>query len=229
MSLVHEAMPELAAVPVVLPILFDYAATFVWALSGALVAARRGYIGIGILTIAIASATGGGLLRDALLLSPPVAVRNPVYLTLAMIAALAVVIAGRWLDRSRVVGPAVYLTDALGAGTYAVVGANLAMAAGLPLIGVVFVAMTNAVGGGLLRDVLMRRVPDLFTPGVPLAGAALVGSILFPLLTAELQLPETLAASITIGSVFVLAGAMLQMGVRSHPLESFRQYWEGRD
>jgi uncharacterized membrane protein YeiH len=229
MSLVPEAITKLPVDPDLLPILFDYSASFVWALSGALIAARRGFVGIGILTVAIASSIGGGLLRDVLLLQPPVAVRNPVYLELALVASLLVALAGRIVDRSRLVGPATYLTDALGAGAYAVVGANLAIAAGLPQAGVIFVSVLNAVGGGLLRDVLMRRVPDLFKPGIPLGGAAFVGAIFFSLLAIQLRLPQTLAAFITVGSVFVMAGAMLQMGVRSRPLESFREYWEGRE
>jgi uncharacterized membrane protein YeiH len=229
MSLVPAALAPLPVDPDLLPILFDYAASFVWALSGALIAARRGFVGIGILTVAIASAVGGGLLRDVLLLHPPVAVHNPVYLELALAAALIVAIAGRVVDRSRVVGPATYLTDALGAGTYAVVGANLAIAAGLPQAGVILVSVLNAVGGGLLRDVLMRRVPDLFKPGLPLGGAAFVGAVMFSVLAIQLRMPQTLAALITIGAVFVLAGAMLQLGVRSRPLESFREYWEGRE
>lgn len=48
-------LPELIGHPVLLPALFDYGATFIWALSGALIAARRGYVGIGIMMIALVS------------------------------------------------------------------------------------------------------------------------------------------------------------------------------
>ena len=231
MSVVHEAIPTtLAAAPVVLPVLFDYAATFIWALSGALIAARRGYVRIGILTIALVSATGGALLRDSLILSgPPVVLTDPVYLILVLIAVVLVDLSGRILDRSPVVGPVVHLFDALGAGSLAVVGVNRAIAAGLPLSGVITIGVLNAAGGGLLRDVLMRRVPDLFQPGLPLAGAALVGASLFSLMAMETRVPQTLAAGITVGTVFVVAAAALQMGVRSRPLDSFREYWEGRE
>jgi uncharacterized membrane protein YeiH len=49
-----------------LPPFFDYSATFLWAISGALLAARRGYAIMGVITLAIVSSTGGGLLRDGL-------------------------------------------------------------------------------------------------------------------------------------------------------------------
>ena len=67
-----------------LPPFFDYSATFLWAISGAVLGARRGYAIIGIITIALVSSTGGGLLRDGLFIQdgPPVLVRTQVYLWL---------------------------------------------------------------------------------------------------------------------------------------------------
>jgi uncharacterized membrane protein YeiH len=50
----------------ILPAYFDYLATFLWAISGALLGARKGYSIPGILTIALVSSVGGGLLRDGL-------------------------------------------------------------------------------------------------------------------------------------------------------------------
>jgi uncharacterized membrane protein YeiH len=57
------------------------------------------------------------------------------------------------------------VVDAIGLGAYAVVGMTLALKAGLSLPGVVLVGLVNAVGGGILRDVLMRREPNMFLPG----------------------------------------------------------------
>ena len=60
-------------------------------------------------------------------------------------------------------------------------------------------------------------------------GGIVLRTILFSVLARELRVPQTLAASITIGTVFILACAMLQLGIRSRPLEAFREYWEGRE
>lgn len=67
-----------------LPIYFEYPATFLWAVSGATLAARRGYDIAGIFTIALVTAAGGGVLRDAVFLqgAPPILVRTPIYLEL---------------------------------------------------------------------------------------------------------------------------------------------------
>lgn len=71
-----------------LPLWLDYGATFLWAISGALVAARRGYDIAGVFTIALVTATGGGLLRDGLFLQngPPELVQSPAYLVLVVVA-----------------------------------------------------------------------------------------------------------------------------------------------
>ena len=64
-----------------LPPYFDYSATFLWAISGVLLGARRGYAILGIGTVALVSSTGGGLLRDGIFLQAiPTLVRTPVYL-----------------------------------------------------------------------------------------------------------------------------------------------------
>lgn len=224
-----QALKEAMKVP--LPLLFDYSASFLWALSGALIAARRGFVGVGIGIIAVVSATGGGLLRDGLLLpvGVPAVLRNPVYILLALSAATLVMVAGRYIDRWRFIGPTLHMVDALGAGTYAAVGASKALAADLPLAAMVIVGVINAVGGGLLRDVLMRRVPDLFKPGLPLGLASMVGAILFSLLVIEGDFAQTDAAILTVGTVFVLTLTMLRLHIRSRPLEAFRGYWEDRN
>ena len=211
-----------------LPVLFDYAATFIWALSGGLIAARRGYVWIGVVIVAIVSATGGGILRDGLLLpgETPAVLQNPIYVLLAGLAAALVFAFGRYVDRLRFLGAAVHFVDALGAGTYAVVGVNRAIAADLPLVGIVIVGVVNAIGGGLLRDVLMRRVPDLFKPGLPFAFASLLGATLFALLVTQLGMRQQAAAFLTIAAVFLLNLVVMRLHLRTHRVEAFRKYWD---
>lgn len=223
-------LPELVRHPVLLPALFDYGATFIWALSGGLIAARRGYVGIGIAMIALASATGGGLLRDSMLLRTPAALlENSAYVLIVLGAFLLVMLAGRYFDRSPWVGPAVHFVDALGAAVYAVVGVSLAITHGVPFAGIVIVGFINATGGGLMRDVLMRRVPDLFKPGLPFALASLLASLTFALLVTQARIHPTGAAFITIVSVSILNLIVLRYHIRTRPLETFRDYWETRD
>lgn len=111
----------------VVPAHFDLTATLLWAISGALLAARRGYAILGVVTIALVSSTGGGLLRDiALQDGVPVVLRTPVYLELVGIAVLFVLFASVPLGRWRHFENLMVLVDAIGFGAYAVVGTTIA-------------------------------------------------------------------------------------------------------
>src|SRR5512145_2701234 len=79
-----------------LPVFFDYPATFIWALSGALLAARLRLDPTGVAIIALVTAAGGGLLRDGLFLQagPPALLRTPVYIILIAVATAIVIAAG---------------------------------------------------------------------------------------------------------------------------------------
>jgi uncharacterized membrane protein YeiH len=206
--------------PFEVPWLVDYAATFLWAASGGLVAARKGYDIVGISGIALVTATGGGLVRDGLFLQngPPVLVRTPIYLGLVAIAALTVILVGRRLHGQKFFAEAVAITDAIGLGAYAVVGSQLALGRGLSLPGVVLVGVTNAVGGGVLRDLLLRKEPEIFKPGTIVALAALSGCAIFLLLTRWLETDERVAAWVTIGAVSILRGISVTYDLRTRAI-----------
>src|SRR6188508_1147613 len=129
---------------------FDWGATFLWACTGAVLAARRGYDLTGIFAIALVSSTGGGLLRDALFLQagPPMLVRTPSYVVIALLASVLT-----WLVGERLLGriprPMVRLT----------------LTAQISMAGAMLVGVVNAVGGGVLRNLLLHRTPEIFRPG----------------------------------------------------------------
>src|SRR5918993_1149525 len=160
-----------------LPIEFDLAATFLMAMTGVWAASRRGYDVIGAFTLAFVSGVGGGLLRDSIFLSqPPVVMQNPLYLAAVLAAVVVGVLFYRLALRfERLMA----YVDALALAVYAVVGADKALVAGIAPVAAVLIGMTNAVGGGLLRDTLVRDEPLLFKPGQFYVLAALGGCVLF--------------------------------------------------
>ncbi|HEU4995521.1 MAG TPA: TRIC cation channel family protein [Gemmatimonadaceae bacterium] len=210
-----------------LPAFFDYGATFLWAVSGALLAARRGNDVIGMLILALVSSTGGGLLRDGIFLQqgPPLLVQSPKYLTLVLIATAFVVLFGRFVPRARF-DRLVNLVDGLGLGAYAVVGMNRATALNLSLLGVVLVGMVNAVGGAVLRAVLIAKEPQLFRPGTLLAVAALIGCAVFLSLTRLFGVGQTTSAWITIATVFIIRAVSVQYHIETKPLSGFTGDWK---
>ena len=111
---------------------------------------------------------------------PPALVRTPIYIALAGIAAAW---CGFWASRRELLRPfarVAALVDAIGLGGFAVVGMQLALRAGLSLPGVVLVGVVNAVGGSVLRSLLLNEVPPVFRPGELTALASLMGCSLPP-------------------------------------------------
>lgn len=184
---------------------FDFGATFLWASSGAVLAARRGYDLTGIFAIALVSSCGGGLLRDAFFLQagPPILVRTPTYVLITLVASLLTWRFGASLH-GRLPLPVVRLTelaDAVGLGAFAVVGMRLALAASISVAGAMLVGIVNAVGGGVLRSVLLRRTPRVFRPGELTALAAFAGTLLYAVLEVWLKVDENAAGFAAIALV----------------------------
>ncbi len=186
-----------------IPIIFDLGATFVFGITGALAALRRGYDIIGLFALAFASGVGGGLLRDGLFLQqgPPALTTDGRYLVAILAAGLVGLLFLRWVDRFTKM---IALVDALGLGAYAVVGVQKSIIAGLSVPAAVLVGVINAVGGGLLRDLLVRDEPLLLKPGQFYALAALGGCLLFVFLTVNIGMPAPRAGLITIACTFIV-------------------------
>ena len=209
-----------------LPSYFEYIATYLWATSGAVLAARRGYAVMGILTLAAISATGGGLLRDGLFLQsgPPALLQTPIYLQLIAVASLMVMLLGGRFSRWQYSHYALGIVDAIGLGGYAAVGMSKAMVAGLPMLGVVVVGMVNAVGGGILRDVLLNQPVSMFKPGPLEEVVALFGCLLFLVTHKYLGMAQIPATWLMIASVFCLRMAAIHYNICSKPIAAFAPY-----
>lgn len=152
-----------------IPPYFDYVATFTWALSGAIVAARRGYDITGAFVLALLSSLGGGLIRDGVLLQrTPVMLTDGIYLVLIALATGLVAINVRLIQfrpRASTVERTISIIDSIGVPAFAVIGMQLAIQARLEIPGVILVGVVNGVGGGLLRDIVVRDTPRLLQPG----------------------------------------------------------------
>ena len=135
--------------------------------------ARLDLVGFGIL--AVLSGLGGGIIRDTLLQSGvPVAFTDPYYLILAITgAAIAFLIPlqGKWTQR-----PLVFV-DALALGCWSAVGVQKALDAGLGWLPAIVLGMTTAVGGGMVRDVLLMKVPSIFGGNTLYATSSLAACI----------------------------------------------------
>jgi uncharacterized membrane protein YeiH len=208
-------------IPFLLPIEFDLAATFLMALTGVWVASRRGYDLVGAFMLAFVTGVGGGLLRDSVFIKQvPLVMQDARYLW-AVTAAVAVGtlthrLAGRF---ERLIA----YVDALALGVYGVVGANKALIDGIAPVPALLVGMCNAVGGGLLRDVLVREEPLVFKPGQLYTLAALGGCVLFVVLSYTYGLDTNYSAWISIAATLSLRLAAIRFNWATKSVREWRR------
>ena len=164
--------------PIAEPTLFvlDLVGTFVFALDGALVALRVARLDIvGAITLAMVTAIGGGVIRDVLIGAvPPATFSDWRYLTVATAGGLIAFLLGNRLER---LSSPITVLDAAGLSLFAVIGASKALDFGLGAGQAVLLGAITGVGGGTLRDVLVRRVPAVLQSGL-YAIPAIIGAAL---------------------------------------------------
>jgi uncharacterized membrane protein YeiH len=155
-------------------LVLDLTGTFAFAVNGALTALRLARLDIvGVITLGIITAIGGGIIRDVLIGSlPPATFSDWRYLAVAAGGGLVAFLAGRRLDRLTV---PITLLDAAGLSLFAVTGASKALEAGLGPAPAVLLGAVTGVGGGTVRDVLIRQIPSVLNSGL-YAIPALVGA-----------------------------------------------------
>jgi uncharacterized membrane protein YeiH len=148
-----DSLPRVAHTQLVL----DVAGSFVFALSGGLAAVRARLDVFGVLVVATVTAIGGGILRDVLAgVTPPNALRHWFYLASPAVAALIVFV---WHPQVTRMWRPIVLLDAAGLGIFTVTGTRLALDHGLGPSGAVALGILTGIGGGVLRDVLLREIP----------------------------------------------------------------------
>ncbi|UGB39625.1 trimeric intracellular cation channel family protein [Frateuria soli] len=179
----------------------DLFGTFVFALSGALVAVRRGLDLFGVLVLSFAASCAGGITRDLLIgATPPAAIEDWRYLGVSLLAGLLTFYRYPAIERMR--NP-MQLSDAAGLALFAVAGAQKALAYGLAPGMAALLGMLTGIGGGMLRDVLVSDIPTVLRAEL-YAVAALAGAGVV-VLGDMLHLPPTATT---------LAGAGLCFGLR---------------
>lgn len=191
-------------------LVLDLFGTFVFALSGALVAVRRGLDLFGVLVLAFAASSAGGITRDLLIgATPPAALQDWRYLGVSVLAGLLTFFRHAHIERMR--NP-MQLSDAAGLALFAVAGAQKALAYGLPPGMAALLGMLTGIGGGMLRDVLVSEIPtvlraDLYAVAA-LAGAAVV------VLGDMLHMPPTATTLTGAGLCFALRFMAIRFGWR---------------
>ena len=159
-----------------LVLVLDLCGTFAFAVSGATAGVRQRLDLFGVLVLAFAASTFGGISRDVLIgATPPAAFVDWRYLATAMAAG---VIAFYWSPLIERLRNPVRMLDAVGLAFFAVAGTEKALAFGLNPVMAALMGMLTGIGGGMARDILLAEVPAVLRSELyavaALAGAAIV-------------------------------------------------------
>ena len=167
--------------------MFDMIGTIAFAVSGALVGVARKMDIFGMAVLALATAIGGGIVRDVLLgYFPPNSLRNVVYVTVVLAVTVIVFLIYNSRYRKHAMGPrsraSYLLADALGLASFTVTGASAGfkLYPELPIF-IVLLGTITAVGGGIIRDMLAQRIPSVLKEDV-YALPSIIGGIIYYLM-----------------------------------------------
>ena len=154
----------------------DLAGTAVFAISGAAVGVKHRLDVFGVCVLAFVAGNAGGMLRDILMGAvPPVALAGWWYVTVSLCAGAITFV---WHPRLERLHTPILIFDAAGLGLFSVSGTQKALAFGANPLVAALLGMLTGIGGGMLRDVLVREIPTVlrkdFYALAALAGAAVV-------------------------------------------------------
>lgn len=186
----------IASESVAIPLAFELLAVVVAAATGALTARENKLDLVGAIGLAVLVSLGGGLIRDVILQEGNVYIlRQPLALPVAVATAAAVFTFPVMVEKpDRLVA----ILDIFSVGLFAVMGADKTMLYGYPAITCVMMGFFTAVGGGLLRDVCLARVPYIFQRSNLYAIAAIAGALTYIVLVQCLDIWNIAAAVMSV-------------------------------
>lgn len=181
-----------------------------FAASGALAAVRARLDVFGVIVLGLTTALGGGVIRDVLLgVHPPTTLRTWPYLTAGAVTAILVFVFHPQVARLR---RPMLVADAVGLGLFATSGTAVALALDAPVYTACLIGMTTGIGGGAIRDLLLREIPLVLRREI-YALAALLGAVLVGA-GHLLHLPET--PVLAVASAVVVAVRLLALWRQWH-------------
>ncbi len=183
-----------------------WAGTITFAITGALVAIRKGFDLVGVLVLGSVTAIGGGSIRDLFSgVIPPTSLTNEGLLWSIAGTCLFVFAFHRFIRRGRLL----YSFDTAGLALFAALGAERAIAIGFGFWGTVFAGVVSGVGGGVIRDVLSGDVPGILYRSGDLYATAAAGAAAAVFLLNDVNGSFALISGVVVGLTLRLGSRIL--------------------
>ena len=159
----------------------EYIGIIAFSMSGFFVAARNKLDFLGVLISVFLTAFGGGILRDVTVGKTPYAFTHDIPVLL-MVAVTVLLVIFRFHKKQSIENkPLFILSDSIGLVSFSITGALIALEQDLNLTGVLALSFVTAVGGGIIRDVIINEIPFVLKTGFYGTIALLIGLVLYVL------------------------------------------------
>ncbi len=181
-------------------LILTYIAVTASAISGALEARKHEMDIVGATSIAFINAFGGGTIRDLLLGRTPIFWITDPWLTIVTFT--VAIISFYRLDK--IPNKLLTIPDAIGLGLFSILGATYALQLQISPIVAVLMGVVTGIFGGVLRDVMCNRIPDIFRSSTELyATCSFIGTWVFIILT-WFQVNAVIASTAGAAVIFIL-------------------------
>jgi len=176
--------------------------TSVFAITGAIAAAKKDMDIFGIMLVAFLVGNGGGTIRDLLLNKDVFWVHQPMIMVVTIIPALLAVILFHFVQPPKRI---LLYADAIGLGVFTVIGAQVALQFGCHPVNASIMGMITGVGGGILRDLLCNQIPLIMRSQI-YASSAFLGAFSFLILSKFIPINIAIYIGISVTIATRLAG-----------------------
>jgi uncharacterized membrane protein YeiH len=187
--------------------LVDVMAAVVFAVSGALVASRKGMDVMGFMWLAVITGVGGGTVRDLILDLPVFWVQSPIYVSACLVTAVVMHIIAPLVE-SRF--KTLLWFDAFGLALVTVAGTVKSLDAGAPALVAIAMGVVTGSLGGIIRDTLGHLPSVLLSHEIYVTASALGACAYVALNSAGVERPAALASGFLV--TFVVRGLAIKFG-----------------
>lgn len=153
---------------------FDLLGTLAFAFFGAYLGVKKQLDIFGIFCAAFLTAVGGGTVRDLILSKIPAYFFDWHYILMVIVGLILALVCYPVFNK---INKYALIVDAIGLSTFAYIGAQKAYEVHMGIFGIIFLATISAVGGGMIRDVAIREIPQIFYQDFYASPAIILGAI----------------------------------------------------
>lgn len=157
----------------------SYIGVIAYAVSGAIIAIHKKFDLLGIFFLSLVNTMSGGVIRDLLVIEIPTLLKDPVYAYL-IISAVSLLLIFRLYKINAPLGGKFYVfCDAVGLSSFSIIGGLIAIDNHLNFFSIILFSIITAIGGSVIRDILLNEIPSAFREDFYAAIALILGAILF--------------------------------------------------